>query len=85
MAVTNTKKMSYEELFNSTTMFYINKDCEKSIKDMIDMQTADILVGLKTITSKETITNRRRMNNDFLRLAACFLGGMSFFPSLFQI
>ena len=55
MAVTNAKKMSYEELFNSTTMFYINKDCEKSIKDMIDTQTADILVGLKTITSKETL------------------------------
>lgn len=49
------KKLSYEELFNSTTMFYINEQCEKSIAKAIDDQTADILVGLKTISSKETL------------------------------
>lgn len=36
-------------------MFYINDSCEESIKQTIDAQTADILVGLKTITSKETL------------------------------
>lgn len=49
------KKLTYDEMFNSTTMFYINKDCEKNIKKEIDRQTQDILVGLKTITSKETL------------------------------
>lgn len=55
MEETKAKKLSYEEMFNSTTMFYINESCEESIKKIIDDQTADILVGLKTITSKETL------------------------------
>lgn len=55
MAETKAKKLSYDEMFNSTTMFYINDSCEESIRKTIDAQTADILVGLKTITSKETL------------------------------
>lgn len=55
MADTKLKKLSYDELFNSTTMFYINNDCETSIRKIIDAQTSDILTGLKTITSKETL------------------------------
>lgn len=55
MAETKVKKLSYDEMFNSTTMFYINDSCEEAIKKIIDAQTADILVGLKTITSKETL------------------------------
>ena len=48
MADTKARKLTYDELFNSTTMFYINQDCEESIKRTIDEQTADILVGLKS-------------------------------------
>ena len=55
MADTKARKLTYDELFNSTTMFYINQDCEESIKRTIDEQTADILVGLKSISSKETL------------------------------
>lgn len=55
MADIMAKKLSYEELFNSTTMFYINEQCEKRIEQEIDEQADDILVGLKTITSKETL------------------------------
>jgi hypothetical protein len=55
MSGTIAKKLSYDELFNSTTMFYINDSCEKTIMEMIDKQTADILVGLRTITSRETL------------------------------
>lgn len=55
MADIKAKKLSYEELFNSTTMFYINEQCEKRIEQEIDEQADDILVGLKTITSKETL------------------------------
>ncbi|MCM1166639.1 MAG: cytochrome c oxidase assembly protein COX16 [Ruminococcus sp.] len=49
------RKLTYDEMFNSTTMFYINKDCEEKIKQDIEAQTTEILVGLKTITSKETL------------------------------
>lgn len=49
------RKLSYEEMFNSATMFYMNDSCEESIRKIIDEQTVDILVGLKTITSKETL------------------------------
>lgn len=55
MAESKAKKLTYDELFNSATMFYINEGCEKNIKSMIDSQTADILVGLRTISSKETL------------------------------
>ena len=55
MSETKVKKLSYDEMFNSTTMFYINDSCEESIRKIIDVQTTDILVGLKTITSKETL------------------------------
>lgn len=55
MADTKARKLTYDELFNSATMFYINQDCEESIKRTIDEQTADILVGLKSISSKETL------------------------------
>ena len=55
MTETKVKKLSYEEMFNSTTMFYVNDRCEKSIMKTIDDETKDILVGLKSITSKETL------------------------------
>lgn len=32
MADTKARKLTYDELFNSTTMFYINQDCEESIR-----------------------------------------------------
>ena len=49
------KKLSYDEMFNSTTMFYINGVCEEKIRADIETQTDDILVGLRTITSKESL------------------------------
>ena len=55
MADTKARKLTYDELFNSTTMFYIPQDCEERIKRTLDEQTADILVGLKSISSKETL------------------------------
>ena len=55
MSGVKARKLSYEELFNSATMFYMNQECEDSIKAMIDSQTLEILSGLNTITSKETL------------------------------
>lgn len=49
------RKLTYDELFNSTTMFYINQNCEENIKKMIDAKTTDILEGLNSIESKETL------------------------------
>ena len=55
MAPVTAKKLTYDELFNSATMFYINPQCEETIKKTIEQHTAEILTGLKTISSKETL------------------------------
>lgn len=55
MADTKARKLTYDEMFRSTKMFYINQRCEERIKKTIDAQTADILDGLRTILSKETL------------------------------
>ncbi len=51
----NFKKLSFEELYNSTTMFYVNPVCEAKIQQMIDDKTNAILAGVGTITSKATL------------------------------
>lgn len=68
MTVTKVKKLSYDELINSTTMFYMNHACEESIKDMIESQTADIINGFGTIVSKETLKSYIIKNKDSLSL-----------------
>jgi hypothetical protein len=49
------RKMTYEELFNSTTMFYINPDYEAKIEKIVQAKTAEISVGLRTIKDKESL------------------------------
>ncbi len=49
------KKMSYEELFNSTTMFYINPAYEAQIEKEVQAKTASISMGLRTIRDKESL------------------------------
>lgn len=49
------KKMSYEELFNSTTMFYINPAYEAQIEQEVQAKTASISMGLRTIRDKESL------------------------------
>jgi hypothetical protein len=49
------KKLTYDELFNSTTMFYINEQFEADIEQEIRSKTADISVGLRTIKDKESL------------------------------
>ncbi|MDD3186354.1 MAG: DpnII family type II restriction endonuclease [Anaerostipes sp.] len=48
-------KLSYDELFNSTTMFYMNPDYEAEIGKVVEAKTADISVGLRTIKDKESL------------------------------
>lgn len=49
------RKMTYDELFNSTTMFYMNPEYEAQIEQEVQSKTAQISVGLRTIKSKETL------------------------------
>lgn len=49
------KKLTYDELFNSTTMFYINEQYEADIEQEVRSKTADISVGLRTIKDKESL------------------------------
>lgn len=55
MAKIPVRKMTYDELFNSTTMFYMNPEYEAQIEKEVQAKTADISVGLRTIKSKETL------------------------------
>jgi hypothetical protein len=48
-------KLSYDELFNSATMFYMNHDYEAEIGKVVEAKTADISVGLQTIKDKESL------------------------------
>ncbi len=49
------KKLSYNELFNSTTMFYMNPDYEDEIEKIVEAKTTEIAVGLRTIKDKESM------------------------------
>ncbi|HEK9983020.1 TPA: hypothetical protein TUU08_001752 [Streptococcus equi subsp. zooepidemicus] len=49
------KKLTYDELFNSTTMFYINEQYEADIEQEVRSKTTDISVGLRTIKDKESL------------------------------
>ena len=49
------KKLTYDELFNSTTMFYMNDQYEAEIEEEVRSKTADISVGLRTIKDKESL------------------------------
>lgn len=49
------KKLTYDELFNSTTMFYMNEQYEADIEQEVRAKTADISVGLRTIKDKESL------------------------------
>lgn len=55
MPETKATKLSYDELFNSTTMFYMNPDYEAKIGKVVEAKTADISVGLRTIKDKESL------------------------------
>ena len=49
------RKMTYDELFNSTTMFYMNPDYEAEIEKTVQAKTAEISVGLRTITDNNCL------------------------------
>lgn len=48
-------KLSFDELFNSTTMFYMDPDYEAKIGKVVEEKTADISVGLRTIKDKDSL------------------------------
>jgi hypothetical protein len=55
MANSTARKMTYEELFNSTTMFYMNQKYEEQIEKEVQAKTKDISFGLRTIKDKESL------------------------------
>lgn len=66
MGAVTARKLTYDELFNSTTMFYINAEYEAQIEKEVQMKTAQISVGLQTIKSKETLKQYIIDNKDSL-------------------
>lgn len=60
------KKLTYSELFNSTTMFYMKTEYEAQIEKEVQAKTAQISVGLRTIKSKETLKQYITENKDSL-------------------
>lgn len=66
MGTVKTKKLTYDELFNSTTMFYMNAEYEAQIEQEVNIKTEQISVGLRTIKSKETLKQYIIGNKDSL-------------------
>ena len=66
MPINGVKKLTYDELFNSTTMFYMNPEYEAQIEKEVQEKTSQISIGLKTITSKETLKQYIVDNKDSL-------------------
>ena len=55
MAEIKARKITYEELFNSTTMFYMNPKYEAEIEKIVQAKTSEISVGLQSIKDKESL------------------------------
>ena len=55
MAEIKARKITYEELFNSTTMFYMNPKYEAEIEKVVQAKTSEISVGLQSIEDKESL------------------------------
>lgn len=66
MDTVTARKLTYDELFNSTTMFYINAEYEARIEKEVQAKTAQISVGLQKIKSKETLKQYIIDNKDSL-------------------
>lgn len=68
MAATSVKKISFDELFRSSTMFYVDNDFEAEMEKEIDKRTKELSVGLASIKDKESlkqyiIDNREALDN----------------------
>lgn len=66
MADKKVRKLTYDELFNSTTMFYLNPEYEAEIEKVVQKKTAEISVGLRTIRDKESLRQYIIDNKDAL-------------------
>lgn len=62
------KKLGFEELFNSTTMFYVNEEYEETIKNEIQVKVDELYnklhnIGTKDGLKKYIIENKNSLNN----------------------
>lgn len=60
------RKMSFDELFNSTTMFYVNEKYEKSIEKEVQSKVDELFSELKGIGTKEGLKKYIIENKDSL-------------------
>lgn len=68
MAATYVKKISFDELFRSSTMFYVDNDFEAEMEKEIDKRTKELSAGLASIKDKESlkqyiIDNKEALDN----------------------
>lgn len=66
MSEVKARKITYDELFNSTTMFYMNSAYEDEIEKAVQAKTVEISVGLRTITDKNSLKQYIIDNRDSL-------------------
>ena len=55
MPTTNLKKMTYKELYTSTSMFYVNHTFEEQFENEICNKVDDIFHDMQSITSRESL------------------------------
>lgn len=60
------KKLSFEEIFNSATMFYVNEDYEKTIENEVQEKVDELYLKLKDIATREGLEKYIRENKDAL-------------------
>ena len=68
------KKLSFEEMFRSTSMFYKDEELEQKIKAEIEKETQIIMKELITIDSKETLCRYILDNKDSLQRLTSLCG-----------
>ena len=59
-------KMTYDELFNSTTMFYMNSEYEAKMEENIQQKTKEISSGFRTITDKDSLKKYIKDHKDWI-------------------
>lgn len=68
------KKLAYDDLLKSTTMFYINAEYEELIEKEVQEKMEQISVGLQTIKDKESLKQYIVKNKDSLNNLTSVIG-----------
>ena len=55
------RKIEFEELFNSTTMFYVNEDYEEEMEQEVQKKVDELAAELHSIDTKEGLKAYRHL------------------------